>query len=243
MLTPVIGIFVLLGVVFTALSERSESSLSFLDPHAAIVVFGGVLGALLIAIDRRSLGRMFISLRQLLPSASEFTREINGTKAGLKTIRQAWRENRRGEILKLADSAPTKELQVAADALIQQLPVAAIAEKFLELKTYYSSNASPVIEGWEMVGKLAPSFGMVGTVTGMVQMFQHMADNSGNLGGAMAMALVATLYGITFGAAVGGPMASRINNQLNERLDLLEFMQQTVTALVDENRPARTRDS
>jgi chemotaxis protein MotA len=100
-----------------------------------------------------------------------------------------------------------------------------------------------VIEGWEMVGKLAPSFGMVGTVTGMVQMFQHMADNSGNLGGAMAMALVATLYGITLGAALGGPMASRVNNQLNERLDLLEFMQQTVTALIDENRPTRSKES
>jgi flagellar motor component MotA len=60
-----------------------------------------------------------------------------------------------------------------------------------------------------------------------------MGDNSGNLGGAMAMALLATLYGITMGATVGGPMASRVNKQFNDRMAMLELLEKTVAALVD----------
>ena len=90
-----------------------------------------------------------------------------------------------------------------------------------------------MIEGWDLVGRLAPSFGMVGTVTGMVQLFRNMGSDSGNLGGAMGMALLATLYGITFGAAVGSPMATRIMNRMNEYLATMDLLEQTIAALTE----------
>ena len=49
---------------------------------------------------------------------------------------------------------------------------------------------------------LAPSFGMVGTITGMIQLFQKMGADNMDLGSAISLALLATLYGVAFGPGV-----------------------------------------
>jgi len=234
MLTPIVGVLILVAAMSVAFMERRSGQLDFFDWHAAAVVFGGVIGALCLAIDRKSLGRMLTSLRDLLPSTSAFTREMSKAEAELTQMRLAWRAGRRTEILTLAENASSPEMRVAAEALLNRRSAAVLAEEFTQIRADYIKQLTPPIEGWEMVTKLAPSFGMVGTVTGMVQLFRNMADQAGNLGGAMAMALLATLYGIATGAAIGGPMASRMNNQLNSRLAMVELLEKTVAALISE---------
>jgi chemotaxis protein MotA len=236
LLTPLIGLLVLAGVGYTALVERPGAELGFFDPHAGIVVFGGVIGALFLANEQHDLKAMLRSVVELFPIFKPFHKMMAETQAGLHEIRTAWREGRRSVILSLVDKGKTSELRLAADVLLQQLSGDSLTERFMQQRTKYLQEYGPVVEGWEMVGKLAPSFGMVGTVTGMVQLFKNMADDPSNLGGAMAMALLATLYGIATGAAVGGPMASRINNQLNERLSQLDLIEKTVCALLSETR-------
>jgi chemotaxis protein MotA len=194
-------------------------------------VFGGVLGALFIAIDADSLKRMLLSLRELLPSTSIYSREINATKAGLEEIRTAWTTGQRAKILQIADQGKTEELRAMANMMLRQINQHELHEGFAVLRTSYTHKMIPVIEGWELVGRLAPSFGMVGTVTGMVQLFKNMG-NSSDIGGAMAMALLATLYGIALGAAVGGPMASRVNKQYNDRVALLDLLEKSITTLL-----------
>ena len=66
------------------------------------------------------------------------------------------------------------------------------------------------------------------------ELFRNMSESSGQLGGAMAMALLATLYGIALGAAVGGPMLSRLNNHLNERMSLIDSAEKTVQSLIEQ---------
>jgi chemotaxis protein MotA len=94
-----------------------------------------------------------------------------------------------------------------------------------------------------MVARLGPSFGIVGTVAGMVTLFRNMADRSGNLGGAMALALLATLYGILLGTAIGGPMSARLNNRLNRRIGLIDLLERQTAALIDEDSGARGADA
>jgi chemotaxis protein MotA len=238
-ITPLIGLLTLILVTIVALSERESPKLGFFDAHAAIVVFGGVFGSLLLAIEARSLGRMILSVTELVPGTSATARELSRTQQGLARMREAWRDGRRSTILEMADKGETPELRVAADALLRQVEGPGLEEAFSGLRTGYLHRFGPIVEGWEMVARLAPSFGMVGTVTGMVQLFRHMSDNTGNLGGSIAMALLATLYGISMGAALGGPMASRVNNQLNDRLALVDHLEKTVAALVREARGAK----
>ena len=74
---------------------------------------------------------------------------------------------------------------------------------------------------------------MVGTITGMIQLFRNMGSDDLNIGSAMSLALVATLYGVAFGAGVAGPIGHYLRGLLDERLGVLERCKQTVLELVE----------
>jgi chemotaxis protein MotA len=236
--TPILGLLILTYVFFIALTGQSSEQLGFIDYHAAVVVLGGVSGALCLSMERRSLGEMLRSVRDIFPGIRRNPHDVRVIRMEFQDLRSAWNGGQRARVVDLADKASSEEVRAAADALFRHLEGASLGEVFGQLRLNYISKFQPVIEGWDLAGRLAPSFGMVGTVTGMVQLFKNMASNSGNIGGAMAMALLATLYGITLGSAVGSPMAARMVNRMNEYLALLDFIEQSVSAQNETDRRA-----
>jgi chemotaxis protein MotA len=67
------------------------------------------------------------------------------------------------------------------------------------------------------VGGYCPTFGMVGTVIGLVNMLGNLTDPA-QLGIGMALALLTTLYGVVFANMIFMPMAARL-----ERMHKLEM--------------------
>jgi len=65
---------------------------------------------------------------------------------------------------------------------------------------------------WAGAAEVAPAMGMVGTLIGLAQMFATMSDPSA-IGGAMAVALLATLYGALFANLLFMPIANRLRAQ------------------------------
>ena len=64
-------------------------------------------------------------------------------------------------------------------------------------------------------GSVAPAFGMVGTLVGLINMLKAMDVESGggNLGPAMATALVTTLYGCVLAHMLFGPIATQLRQR------------------------------
>jgi chemotaxis protein MotA len=62
---------------------------------------------------------------------------------------------------------------------------------------------------WSAAAEAAPAMGMVGTLIGLVRMFRSM-DDPATIGGAMAIALLATLYGALFANLIAAPIAARL---------------------------------
>ena len=62
---------------------------------------------------------------------------------------------------------------------------------------------------WSGAAELAPAMGMVGTLIGLARMFAAMSDPAA-IGGAMAIALLATLYGALFANLLFMPIANRL---------------------------------
>lgn len=67
------------------------------------------------------------------------------------------------------------------------------------------------------VGGYCPTFGMVGTIVGLVNMLGNLSDPT-QLGIGMALALLTTLYGVIFANMFFNPMAARL-----ERMHKLEM--------------------
>lgn len=65
------------------------------------------------------------------------------------------------------------------------------------------------INFWYIVGDVAPSVAMIGTVVGLVNMFSHLSDIN-TLGPSMAMAILTTLYGLCLSTLIAVPIAGRL---------------------------------
>jgi chemotaxis protein MotA len=78
---------------------------------------------------------------------------------------------------------------------------------------------------WAAAAEAAPAMGMVGTLVGLVRMFRSM-DDPATIGGAMAIALLATLYGALFANLIAAPIAARLRRlaraEENERRALVK---------------------
>ena len=61
----------------------------------------------------------------------------------------------------------------------------------------------------ETVGDVAPAFGMIGTLIGLVQMLANMSDPN-SIGPAMAVALITTLYGAIVANLVAIPLSGKL---------------------------------
>lgn len=235
-----LGFLILLSVVYISVLERANTEIHYFDWHAAVVVLGGVSGSLLIAFSGSIFVKMILDWLGVIFGQDVKQRELTELKTEIAAMESAWGQGRRPEVLGLVEKSSFEEVRVAAEALVSHSHGHRLEERFEYLRNNSQDRLSAQIEGWDMVARLAPSFGIVGTVAGMVQLFRNMANNSGNLGGAMALALLATLYGILLGTALGGPMSTRLNQLLTERLGLIDLLERQVAAMIEEDR-RRTR--
>lgn len=93
-------------------------------------------------------------------------------------------------------------------------------------------------EGSEFFGKgvsLSPAFGMLGTLVGLVIMLKNM-DN-GNLGDAMAVALITTFYGSLFANVIFTPLESALKNSHSAEMLCMEIVVEGVMAIAAGSNP------
>jgi chemotaxis protein MotA len=75
----------------------------------------------------------------------------------------------------------------------------------------------------DTMGSLAPAFGMVGTLIGLVAMLQNLEDPS-SIGPSMAVALLTTFYGSLIANLIMIPMAGKLSLKSNEEVLIRNVM-------------------
>ena len=226
--------FVLLGVVvWLGFSDRGHAQvISAFDLHALVMVVAGSIAAVLISSSRTTAFRTLLCLREFIPGLRFFgqtTLEMEGERDQVYAL---WREGKRSSALAIAEKSRFPAVRGMADLVLHRAPEVSSAKVFLELRHEEISRWQPAINNWEMMSKLGPAFGMVGTITGMIQLFRNMSADNLNIGAAMSLALLATLYGVSFGAGIAGPVGHFLNGLLDERLGFLERCEKSVNELV-----------
>ncbi len=68
---------------------------------------------------------------------------------------------------------------------------------------------------FKFMAATAPAMGLIGTIVGLVQMLQNLADPDA-IGPAMAIALLTTLYGALIAFLVCGPIAEKLGHRTGE---------------------------
>lgn len=227
-----VGLALLVLVVWFGFADRTDTTISAFDSHALVVVLGGSLSAVMVSSSAMTTLRTFACLRELVPGLGTLGRATTELEAERVRVADLWLEGRRAQAVELAERSRHPALGRMLQLVLGRAPEEATRAAFTELRHAELSRWQPAIGNWELLARLAPSFGMVGTITGMIQLFQKMDGDTMSLGSAISLALLATLYGVAFGAGVAGPIGHYLRNLLDERLGAVERCEKTVGELV-----------
>lgn len=229
----IVGFGLLAFIVWFGFADRgADQVISAFDLHAMVMVVVGSSAAVLISSDTGTAWRTLAFLRELIPGLRTYSSSTEKMEAEREQLATLWRDGKRTQALALADQSQFPSIKQMVNLIIQRSASASSERVFLELRHQEIAGFQPAINNWEMLSKLGPAFGMVGTITGMVQMFRNMSADNLNIGAAMSLALLATLYGVTFGAGIAGPIGHLLNGKLDARLGCLDRCEKTVGELV-----------
>jgi len=228
----ILGLLLLAFVVTFGFEERDQATISAFDLHAAVMVLGGSFAAVLVSSSAITALRTFLALREIVPGLGALSRATEALEAERAELTSLWIAGRRAQAVELAGRSRFPAIDRMLKLALGRAPEEATRAAFTKLRHDALSRWQPAVANWELLAKLAPSFGMVGTITGMIQLFRNMGEDSMNIGAAISLALLATLYGVAFGAGVAGPIGHFLRGLLDERLGALERCEQGVGEMI-----------
>lgn len=176
---------------------------TFLDPIALAIVGGGTLLATLLRAPLRDVARALAALRTLGRGA--FTADpLLDQVAALARIAR-----RHGTIALDRSVITDADLAAAVADIVDGADALAVTRRLDDRRRARIERHVAAADVWAGAAEAAPAMGMVGTLVGLVAMFTRMTDPQA-IGGAMAVALLATLYGALVANLLAQPIATRL---------------------------------
>ncbi len=229
----VAGIAVALGGIILGLSLEGGQIGQILQPTAALIVFGGTFGAVLLQFPLRVILAAFASL------ASVFL-ERSGDLRGLVKDMVVYAQKARkegivsldSEVDKIQEPFLKKTLMLAVDGT-EPAELRSIMQLELDNEADRSDEIPRVFES---AGGFSPTIGIIGAVLGLIQVMQHL-DNIGEVGRGIAVAFVATIYGVGMANLLFLPISGKLKIRQREREVGHEIMLEGIVSILEGMNP------
>ena len=187
---------------------------------AAVIVFGGTFGAAIVSAPLSdTIGLWKVTMKAFMRPSHDAAPTIN------KFVKFAEKVRREGLLVLEEDVGQEKDaflrsgMQLVMDGNDTDLVRDILATALRYLEDRHSRGALY----YENLGSFAPTFGIIGTVMGLVMVLQNLADPS-SLGGAISAAFIATLYGVVSANAIFMPLANKLRQASHEEALMREIM-------------------
>jgi chemotaxis protein MotA len=205
--------FLMIGV---AMAHATPNPLIYIDFYGVLIVFGGATSAAFMGYHNRDVVTAFKAVLWMVKKPKS-TREGLNTEI-LRLIKWGYLVQAKG-VLGLENEIKTVPahdpvLKYCMELVVTNHPPADLRSMMMtavESGFEHKTSAVPVLRN---MGASAPSFGMIGTLVGLIAILGQMGggakDVMGVVGTGMSLALVATLYGVFFARMVFIPAANKL---------------------------------
>ena len=227
------GLFVGLGGVTLGLLLEGGKLSQVLQPTAAIIVFGGTLGAVLLQYPMSVVLSAFRRLIQVF-----FEPKLDPEQIIRQLVLFANKARRYGMISLDAD------LPGVQDAFLRRSLMLAVdgtepqeLRKMMQLEIDNQSEYEDYIpKVFESAGGFAPTIGIIGAVLGLIQVMQHL-DNINEVGKGIAVAFVATVYGVGSANLFFLPSSGKLRLRIREEQIMREMTLEGVISILEGMNP------
>jgi chemotaxis protein MotA len=204
-----------------------------IQPTAAMIVFGGTLGAVMLQFPFKIVATAALRLLRV------FFHRDGGSAALLRQIVVFANKARRKGIVSLDQDLP----QVTDPFLRQALMLAVDGTEPSELRHIMevqienvSENEARIPAVFESAGGFSPTIGIIGAVIGLIQVMQHL-DHMDAVGRGIAVAFVATIYGVGAANLFFLPAAGKLRQRAREDQRLREMALEGVISILEGMNP------
>lgn len=216
-LTSLLGLIIGIGGILLGNAIEGGHFQSLFQGAAALVVFGGTLGATL-------LSNQMSDIRQALklfgvafgPGNSKLKRQVAAQ------IVEAAQLARRESILALEsrlNTFATAQMRNVFRFLIDGVEPETLKEIFRSEAQQEERRQMAGARVWLDAGGFAPTIGIIGAVLGLIHVMANLTDTSA-LGQGIAVAFVATIYGVASANLLFIPVGNRIQRRVREEANL-----------------------
>ncbi|WP_027177649.1 motility protein A [Maridesulfovibrio bastinii] len=234
-IATLIGIVGGFGLVVATIIMGGNAA-GFVDPPSLVVVFGGTFASVFIMFPMSTvIGAIKVGMKA-------FFAKPRDPKAIIDQI-VALAETARKESLVALEKATVddtflkKGIILVADGSDDVL-VRSVMEIEIDFMKKRHFQGQGVFKG---MGTMAPAFGMIGTLIGLVNMLSNLSDPDA-IGPAMAVALLTTFYGAVLANIMFLPIAKKLEERSMEEALYMEIMVEGVVAIQKGEHPSIVKE-
>lgn len=226
----VAGIAVFVGAIIASTNEYGI----FLNLPGFAIVLGGTVASTFISFPFEDVRRTFLSTWKI------FTKQDVGYTAHVLRFCK-WAEMIRSKgISAIEDEAEKLGPSFMKDGLFLLIN----GYKKEEIKEELESMIQGMVEAQEgqasmfkVMASLAPAFGMIGTLIGLIIMLQNLGPDPSSIGPALAIALTTTFYGILLANLFFSPIAEKIRRRTDYEVQIRVIQLNGVLLLSEKKHP------
>ncbi|MTI58790.1 MAG: motility protein A [Firmicutes bacterium] len=209
----------LIGIIFgvTLLGGAivmDGNAMIFYSLRSILIVLGGTLAGTMVSY---SLGEL-LKIPALVRIAFQ-THQLDSDEIIDLMVGFAEKARREGllaleqDVVNINDDFLQKGIQLVVDGTDPELVRNIMETKLTFLEERHGKGRSIMAT----MGQLAPAFGMIGTLIGLIQMLSELEDPS-KLGSGMAVALITTLYGALLANLLFIPLAGKLKERSEDEI-------------------------
>lgn len=227
------GVLLAIGGIVAGLLIEGGNLGQVLQPTAALIVFGGTMGAVLLQFPLHTVAMALRRMTHVFAAPHKHNDEL------VRLLVAFANKARRNGVVSL-DS----DLETIQDPFLKQTVMLAVdgtepsdVRKIMQVSldsTTESEERLPAV--FESAGGFSPTIGILGAVLGLIQVMQHL-DNIQEVGRGIAVAFVATIYGVGIANLFFLPMAGKMRLRVREDYLRREMMLEGVISILEGMNP------
>jgi chemotaxis protein MotA len=227
--SSVAGVVLAIAGIVAGLLLEGGSLGQILQPTAAMIVFGGTMGAVLLQFPLSTVVASFRSMGHLFAAPKKHDDQV------VKLLVSFANKARRNGVISLDNDLGSIENPFLRQALMLAVDgtepneLRRIMRVSLE-STTESEERLPAV--FESAGGFSPTIGILGAVLGLIQVMQHL-DNITEVGRGIAVAFVATIYGVGIANLFFLPFAGKMRIRIRQEHQCREMMLEGVASILE----------
>ena len=236
----ILGLVSIIGGIFLAASAANAGMGGFISPSSFAIVFGGMIASVSVAFP----------LSDVLKLGSAIGAVFKGGEVKLGAVVDDAIETaevgRKGvaELEKSVESINNPFFRDGVQMVVDGYSLDELTE-ILETRIEYREIREKTQAGlFKSMGTMAPAWGMIGTLIGLVIMLSGFGGEGGadSLGPGMSAALITTFYGAVFANLFFLPMGEKLNTRMSFTSTLQAMLVEAARLIHQKKHPLIVRE-